>query len=359
LDFKAKPRKPKGHLNVRSAKALELKSIDVDIPLGVFTALTGVSGSGKSTFVEKILHRLWQERQGEDSSSHPEGHIEGWNQIERLDYIDSTPLGLTSRSDVGTYTEILTKIRDLYDQLSEAKTKGLKAGHFSFNTRQGMCKSCQGMGYRKVDLKFLPPVRLACSHCQGFRLNHVSLEVRFKGFTFGQILQKNAFELVSLFEHVPAVLKRLQALIDVGLGYLPLGFEVAHLSIGESQRLKLVPRLHRVGPKTLLIIDEPCKGLHPQDIDKLHQTLDKWIDKGASILCIEHQIRFISKCDWVIEMGPGSGEKGGQVIAQATPYDLLETDCPTAEQLLRYYQKSEGELPSTKVLGLPASIAEV
>ena len=341
LDFKKKPRKASAHLSIRAASSLELKSIDVDIPLGVFSSLTGVSGSGKSTLVEKVIYKLWKERQGQNFTHHPEGSVEGWDLIERLDYVDSTPLGLTSRSDVGTYTEILTKIRDLYGQLPEAKTKGLKPGHFSFNTRQGMCKSCQGMGYRKIDLKFLPPVKVPCKHCSGFRLNHVSLEVRFKGYHFGQVLQKNAQELIEIFGNVPTVAKRLQTMIDVGLGYLPLGFEVAHLSIGESQRLKLVPRLYRLQPKTLLILDEPCKGLHPQDIDRLHQTLDKWIDKGASILCIEHQVRFISKCDWVIEMGPGSGENGGQIVAQSTPFGLLETDCPTAQQLKRYHSSKD------------------
>lgn len=340
LDFKKSPRKPSGHLHLKKANVFELKNIDLDIPLGVFACLTGVSGSGKSTLVEKVLYHFWKERANKDYTQHPEGYIEGWNAIERFDYIDSTPLGLTSRSDVGTYTEILTKVRELYAQMPEAKTRGFKPGHFSFNTKHGMCKSCQGMGYRKVDLKFLPPVKIACTHCNGMRLNHVSLEIKFKGYTFGEILHKNAQELIELFENIPIVRKRLQALIDVGLGYLPLGFEVSHLSIGESQRLKLVPKLYRVQPRTLLIIDEPCKGLHPQDVDKLHATLDRWVDKGASILCVEHQIRFISKSDWVIEMGPGAGENGGFVIAQATPENLLTIDCPTGQQLSRYITKT-------------------
>lgn len=338
LRFKEKPILAKKNLHVRAARAFHLKNLNLDIPLGVLCAITGVSGSGKSTLLEHIILPIWQgRRRNSNIEMHRLGTLEGLGNFSHIDYIDSQPLGLTARSDVGSYIELLPKIRELYAQLPQAKALGLKPGRFSPNTKHGMCKTCHGMGYRSVELRFLPKVHLPCPACQGMRLNPVSLQITYQSLNFGQVLQKNAHELVILFEAFHPIVRRLKALIDVGLGYLPIGFEVALLSIGEGQRLKLASRLWRTRPCSLWLLDEPCKGLHPKDIEALQKTLENLLTLGHSVVCVEHQLSFISACDWVIELGPGAGIHGGKLVAQGTPKHLMKQSLGATGAQLHFF----------------------
>lgn len=348
LPFKEKPRISKSSLKIRQANAYELKQVDVDIPLHTLCAITGVSGSGKSTLIEQVLWPiLHQAPKGALSYSTNFGWVEGMNSIEQVCFIDAQPLGLTSRSDVGTYAQVLPKLRELLAQMPEAKVKGLKGGNFSPNVKKGMCRTCYGMGYQSVDLRFMPAVRVQCPSCQGMRLNPVSLEVRYSGLNFGQLLQLSIDELAELMSAQPAILRRLKPLQDVGLGYLSLGFEVAHLSIGESQRLKLAARLcaAKRGKHTLFLIDEPCKGLHPSDVAQLQKTLERLVDIGSSIVCIEHNLSFVAACDWMIEMGPGAGKAGGKVVSCGPPIEICNQQIGATGQQLHHFQ---GEKPLIK-----------
>lgn len=345
LEFKKKVREPTDFLEILGAKVFELKNIDVKIPLGVLAAVTGVSGSGKSTLVETVIANLSKmapkgRNPARKAFKHKYAQIVGLDKFDTVDYIDSEPLGLTSRSDVGSYIELQPKIRELFAKIPEAKSLGLKPGAFSPNTKSGMCTACHGHGFKTVDLRFLPPVELPCTNCQGLRLNPLSLSVQYKGYNFGQLLKKSAKELLGIIGAQIPIARRLQALVDVGLGYLPIGFETAHLSIGESQRLKLATRLGKMRKKTLFLLDEPCKGLGPSDIAKVQMCLNRLVDAGHSVLVIEHQVNFIASCDFLIEMGPGSGANGGMIVASGKPRELAQKSLgATGHYLKRYLEK--------------------
>lgn len=314
----------KGAIVISGATEHNLKNIDVDIPLGVFTCLTGVSGSGKSTLMQQVLlpaveKGLWTQ----DSVKLGQTQISGIHQIDKVLSIDQNPIGHTVRSDVGTYVDVLGRMREFFASLPLARTKGLQGKHFSYNHRRGMCTGCWGLGYRKVEMHFLPPVRVICEDCHGLRLNPASLEVVYNGKNFGQYLDCTVDEACQIFQNHPRIKRILDTLIAVGLGYLKLGQEMASLSGGEAQRIKLSRELaKRSTGKTLYLLDEPTTGLHSEDIKKLLVVLHKLVDKGNTVLVIEHNLDMIKNADYLIELGPEAGERGGKIIFQGTPEEI-------------------------------------
>lgn len=316
----------KEKINIRKATIHNLEKLSTDIPVGLLTCLTGVSGSGKSTLLNQVLHPAIQ--QGllkQDEVATPAYTVSGINHFDKMISIDQNPIGQTARSDVGTYVDALTKIREFFGSLPHAKTHGLTPSHFSYNHRKGMCTTCWGMGYKKVEMHFLPPVHVECDGCRGMRLNPLSLEVHYKGLNFGQILDTTVSEARILFENHKRITRILDTLIDVGLGYLKLGQEMATLSGGEAQRIKLSRELaKRSTGNTLYLLDEPTTGLHSDDIKKLMAVLQRLVDKGNSMVVIEHNIDFIRNADWIIDLGPDAGEHGGKVVTEGTPEDVAK-----------------------------------
>lgn len=302
-----------------------LKNLTIEIPIGVMTCLTGVSGSGKST----LMH------QGIKPAVAP--LIAKGEPFNKLIVIDQNPIGHTVRSDVGTYVEALNVLRDFYAALAGSRTRGLQPRHFSYNHRKGMCSNCWGLGYKKVEMLFLPSVKVVCEQCKGLRLNPVSLSVTYEGKNFGQLLEMTVDEARIFFELLPKAQRIFDTLISVGLGYLKLGQEMATLSGGEAQRMKLSRELARRGTgKTLYLLDEPTTGLHPDDIKKLLLLLHKLVDKGNTVVLIEHNLDMIRNCDHLIDLGPGAGEAGGQIVAQGTPEDVARNP----HSLTGFYLKS-------------------
>lgn len=326
-------RSAKGFLKILHANKHNLKNISVDIPLGVMTALSGVSGSGKSTLMhEVLLPALRQGLETCDSVSFESGSISGIDALNKVIAINQNPIGHTARSDVGTYVDLLTRMRELFSMLPASQIKGLQPRHFSCNQRKGMCTACWGMGYRRVEMYFLPPVRVVCQECKGLRLNPISLTIQYKGKNFGEYLNTTIEEARIAFEAHPRITRILDTLIAVGLGYLTLGQEMASLSGGEAQRIKLSKELgKRATGKTLYLLDEPTTGLHSDDISKLLALLHKLVDKGNSVLVIEHNLDLIRSADWVIELGPDAGDKGGELLCCGTPEELKKQPLsPTA-----------------------------
>jgi excinuclease ABC subunit A len=322
-----KKRRPltKGHLSIQNACAHNLKNVSVNIPVSAFTCLTGVSGSGKSTLLHKVLQPALE--MGLLTHSAIEipktGKVSGIEQFDKLIVIDQNPIGHTSRSDVCTYVDVLTRIREFFAALPAAKTKGLMPKHFSYNHRKGMCTNCWGMGYKKVEMHFLPPVKVKCDQCEGMRLNPLSLEVLYKDKNLGQYLQSTVEEARKTFENHPRITRILDTLISVGLGYLRLGQEMASLSGGEAQRIKLSRELaKRSTGSTLYLLDEPTTGLHQDDIKKLLSVLHRLVDKGNTVIVIEHNLELIKNADFVIDLGPGAGEAGGRLICSGTPEEI-------------------------------------
>lgn len=317
----------KGSIQIQKASKNNLKKIDVEIPIGAMTCLTGVSGSGKSTLLQQILQPAIEKYFALGEPVHIEGAIiTGLSHFDKMICIDQNPIGHTVRSDVGTYVDALTRIRDFFATLPEARTRGLQPKHFSYNHRRGMCSGCWGLGYRKVEMHFLPPVRVICEECHGMRLNPVSLEVLYKGKTFGQYLDMTVDEAKIIFEDHPRIVRILNTLIDVGLGYLKLGQEVASLSGGEAQRMKLSRELSkRATGKTLYLLDEPTTGLHNADIQKLLEVLHRLVNKGNTMVIIEHQLDMIQNADHIIDLGPEAGEKGGYVVFQGTLEEIKKS----------------------------------
>lgn len=307
----AKRRKPKEMFAFNGAKTHNLKNLDIEIPLGLLTCLTGVSGSGKST----LLH--------EEIRPRVQALLESGVPFDKMIIIDQDPVGHTVRSDVGTYVEVLPPLRIFYAGLAEARKKGLMPKHFSANHRKGMCSHCQGLGYKKVEMLFLPPVQVLCDQCKGMRLNPLSLEVSYQGKNFGQLLDTTVEEAAKLFEILPKASRIFQTLLSVGLGYLKLGQEVVTLSGGEAQRIKLSRELSkRSTGKTLYLLDEPTTGLHPDDIHKLLSVLQKLVDKGNTMIIIEHNLDVIKYADHIIDLGPEAGDEGGQLLIAGTPEEV-------------------------------------
>jgi excinuclease ABC subunit A len=317
-------RRPTIHpgLEIKKANLHNLKNLSLKIPSQVLTCITGVSGSGKSTLMQQIiLPALKLGILREDQI----GKVSGISNFDRLISIDQNPLGHTIRSNVGTYTDVLSRMREFFSQLPEAKVKGLQPKHFSSNHRRGMCTHCWGMGYKKIEMFFLPPVTVKCEECQGLRLNPVSLGVLYKGKNFGEYLSFTIQQARQIFEDHPRIVRILDTLIDVGLGYLKLGQETVTLSGGEAQRIKLSRELSkRSTGKTLYLLDEPTTGLHSEDIHVLLKVLHKLVDKGNTMVIIEHNLDMVKNADHVIDLGPGPGVLGGKIVASGTPEQIAK-----------------------------------
>ncbi|MBI2372176.1 MAG: excinuclease ABC subunit UvrA [Deltaproteobacteria bacterium] len=324
-------------LVLRGAAENNLKEITVRIPLGVITGVTGVSGSGKSTLVIDTLYRALahhfyraKERPGQFKA------IEGLEHVDKVIDIDQAPIGRTPRSNPATYTGVFTHIRDLFAQLPEARTRGYRPGRFSFNVKGGRCEACQGDGMIKIEMHFLPDVYVRCDVCQGRRYNRETLEVRYRGKNIAEVLDMTVAEALTLMENIPAIKQKLQTLYDVGLGYIALGQSATTLSGGEAQRIKLSKELSRRSTgRTLYILDEPTTGLHFDDIQKLLDVLNRLADQGNTIVIIEHNMDVIKTCDYLIDLGPEGGDRGGEVVAAGTPEEVARVPGSYTGQFLR------------------------
>ncbi len=325
-DSSASPQNDAGDLKVIGAKENNLKNIDVKIPLGRFVCVTGVSGSGKSSLVNDIIGKtLFQKfyRSKEIPGKHKA--IEGLGNLDKVVLVDQSPIGRTPRSNPATYTGAFNHIRALFSNLKEAKIRGYKQGRFSFNVKGGRCEACEGQGQNKIEMYFLPDVYVKCVECQGKRYNQETLEVKYQNRSIADILNMTVEDSLQFFEHIPAVKEKLKALNEVGLGYLELGQPAPSLSGGEAQRIKLAAELSKKSTgKTLYILDEPTTGLHPYDIENLLYVLKELVNKGNSVLTIEHNLDFIRSADWLIDLGPEGGEKGGYLIAEGTVSDIIK-----------------------------------
>lgn len=317
----------KKSIKIIGAKEFNLKNIDVEIPLGKFVCITGVSGSGKSTLIDDILGRAIAQKFYR-AKAMPGEHkkIEGMDNIDKVVRIDQTPIGRTPRSNPATYTGVFTHIRDLFASTPEAKMRGYKVGRFSFNVKGGRCEACQGDGFVKIEMHFLPDVYVQCDECQGKRYEKQTLEIHYKGKDISEVLKMTINEAYSFFRNIPAIKQKLAILRDVGLGYLQLGQPATTLSGGEAQRIKLATELSkRATGKTLYILDEPTTGLHFDDVKKLLDVLNRLVDTGNTVLVIEHNLDIIKSSDWIIDLGPEGGDKGGEVVAKGTPRDVAKT----------------------------------
>jgi len=331
------PTEEKGWLEILGAKENNLQNIDVRIPLGTLTCVTGVSGSGKSTFVDDILRRaLFRKFYG--SKERPGEHrtLKGYESLDKVIVIDQTPIGRTPRSNPATYTGMFNHIRDLFAKLPAAKVRGYEPGRFSFNVKGGRCEKCEGDGILKIEMNFLPAVYVTCEACNGKRYNRETLEIAYKGKNIADVLDMTVDEGVDFFRAVPKIADPLQTLAEVGLGYLRLGQQATTLSGGEAQRVKLATELSRKATgRTLYILDEPTTGLHFHDVAKLLEVLFRLRDTGNTLVIIEHNLDVIKTADWVIDLGPEGGSGGGKIVAEGTP----ETVCKNpASHTGRYLQ---------------------
>ncbi|MDE2143627.1 MAG: excinuclease ABC subunit UvrA, partial [Elusimicrobia bacterium] len=321
----SKGRKPKDWLKIRGAKQFNLKNIDVDIPLGEFVCVTGVSGSGKSTLVHEIVYKsLAKELHGAKDDPGQHKSISGIEHIDKVIVVDQTPIGRTPRSNPATYTGLWGPVRDLFAMLPAAKARGYKPGRFSFNVKGGRCENCEGDGMLQISMQFLPDVYVPCDECKGARFNEETLTVRYKGKNIAEVLAMSVSEAaVFLSAHAPMV-RVLKTLEDVGLGYVGLGQSATTLSGGEAQRVKLATELSRRGTgRTLYILDEPTTGLHFADVAKLLEVLHRLTDQGNTVLVIEHNTDVMRSADWLIDLGPDGGDKGGRLVAAGRPGDLM------------------------------------
>jgi excinuclease ABC subunit A len=325
------------NIEIKGAKAFNLKNIDVKVPLGKLVAITGVSGSGKSTLITDILSKSLA-RYFYRAKDLPAEHktINGLENLDKVITIDQTPIGRTPRSNPATYTGVFTYIRDLFTQVPEAKIKGYDAGRFSFNVKGGRCEECGGDGLIKIEMQFLPDVYVECSECKGRRYNKKTLEIHYRGKNIADILDMTVTEAREFFHDTPILKEKLTVLEEVGLGYLTLGQPATTLSGGEAQRIKLATELSRYATgKTLYILDEPTTGLHFDDIKRLLQILNKLVDKGNSVLIIEHNLDVVKNCDWIIDLGPEGGALGGYLVAEGTPQDVMKEKKSITGQYLK------------------------
>jgi len=333
-----KRRKANGKtLVVRGAQANNLKDIDVEIPLGTFVAISGVSGSGKSSLITDILSRkVAQHFYRAKERPGPHRAVEGLEHLDKAIDIDQSPIGRTPRSNPATYTGMFTHIRDLFASLPEAKMRGYKAGRFSFNVKGGRCEACQGDGIIQIEMQFLPDVYVPCEVCHGTRYSREVQEVKFRGHSISDVLEMTVDEALDVFENVPAIKTKLRTLHDVGLGYIRLGQPATQLSGGEAQRVKLSAELSRRDTgRTLYLLDEPTTGLHYADVERLLAVLHRLVDHGNTVVVIEHNLDVLKTADWLIDLGPEGGEKGGYVIAEGTPEQLAANAKSATGQYLR------------------------
>ena len=328
-----------GTLKVLGATENNLKNIDVEIPLGTLTCVTGVSGSGKSSLVEQVINRTLlcklnraRTRPGQCRA------IEGISHLDKVIDIDQSPIGRTPRSNPATYTGLFNDIRDLFASTSDAKVRGYGPGRFSFNVKGGRCEACNGDGLVKIEMHFLSDVYVPCEVCRGQRYNRETLEVQYKGKNISQVLDMTAEEAVDFFENLPKIRHKAQTLVDVGLGYVKLGQSSTTLSGGEAQRVKLATELSRASTgKTIYILDEPTTGLHAADVHKLIDVLQQLVDAGNTVLVIEHNLDVIKTADHIIDLGPEGGDMGGHIVAQGTPEEVAQVQGSYTGQYLKRY----------------------
>ncbi len=322
-----RPADPDRQLTVRQASAHNLADIDVDVPLGCFVAVTGVSGSGKSTLVNDVLHASLQRHiSGARVAPGKHKRLEGLEHVDKVACIDQAPIGRTPRSNPATYTGVFDHIRKLFAATSEARVRGYTPGRFSFNVKGGRCEACGGEGQITIDMQFLPDIHVPCEVCHGARYNAETLEVRYRGHTIADVLDLTVDGAFELFANVPGIARHLETLADVGLGYVRLGQPATTLSGGEAQRVKLASELRkRATGSTLYILDEPTTGLHMDDVNKLLGVLHRLVDKGNTVVIIEHDLDVIKTADWIVDLGPEGGAQGGRVVAAGTPEDVAAT----------------------------------
>ena len=338
IKYSKERRKGSGEkLSLTGATGNNLKNVDFEISLGTLTSITGVSGSGKSTLIHDTLFPILNQHFfNSRTEPYPYTKIEGLKLIDKVIEVDQSPIGRTPRSNPATYTGVFTDIRDLFSQMPEAKIRGYKTGRFSFNVKGGRCETCEGAGLRLIEMEFLPDVYVPCETCKGKRYNRETLEVRFKGKSISDVLDMTVEEAVSFFENQPRILRKIQTLSEVGLGYISLGQHATTLSGGEAQRVKLATELSkRDTGKTLYILDEPTTGLHFQDISHLLDVLQKLVDKGNTVLVIEHNMDVIKSSDYIIDLGPEGGEKGGMIIAKGTPEEVSKNPASYTGKFLK------------------------
>jgi excinuclease ABC subunit A len=322
---------------IEGAAEHNLKGIDVHIPLGKFVCITGVSGSGKSTLLVEILfRRLAQVLQ--QSRDKPGRHdaVLGVENIDKAINIDQSPIGRTPRSNPATYTNVLTYIRELFAELPESRVRGYAPGRFSFNVKGGRCEACQGQGTVRIEMQFLPDIYIACDVCKGTRYNRETLQVRYKGKNIAEVLDTTVEEAMEFFGSIPRIKRKLKTLYNVGLGYIKLGQPAPTLSGGEAQRVKLSRELSRKATgRTLYVLDEPSVGLHAADVDKLLKVLNRLVDRGNTVVIIEHHPDIIKVADWIIDLGPEGGDAGGEIVAEGTPEQVAEVEKSYTGQLLK------------------------
>ncbi len=333
IPWQSAPRKGSGKkLVLRGAKGNNLRDVTLTLPLGKLVCVSGVSGSGKSSLVNGTLQPILSQKfYRSHTAPLPYGKIEGLENIDKVVTVDQSPLGKSPRSNPATYTGVFTAIRDLYASLSEAKIRGYRPGRFSFNVAGGRCETCMGNGYKTIEMNFLPDVLVPCETCGGKRYNRETLEVRFKGKSIADVLDMTINQAVEFFAGIPSIINKIKVLQDIGLGYIKLGQPSSTLSGGENQRVKLATELSRRDTgNTLFILDEPTTGLHFDDIRVLLNVLNRLVDKGNTVLVIEHNLDVVCSADHIIDMGPGGGKNGGYIIATGTPLQIAKSDSPTA-----------------------------
>jgi excinuclease ABC subunit A len=333
-----------GWIAVRGASLHNLKSVDARVPLGAFTAVTGVSGSGKSTLVHDILARAVRRYLNRSGARGDESEgVSGLRAIGQLVEVDQAPIGRSPRSTPATATGVFSEIRRVFAKTRQAKIRGYRSSRFSFNAKGGRCEACWGLGQRKIPMHFLPDLYVTCDECNGKRFNRQTLEVLFKGLSIGDVLERRVDECRQIFDAVPKVSHGLDALHDVGLGYLTLGQSSTTLSGGEAQRIKLAAELSRpASGHVLYILDEPTTGLHFADIERLLGILHRLSDLGHTIVVIEHQLDVIASADWVIDLGPGGGDAGGRVLAMGPPIEIAGTAGSHTGRALRGWVPAAG-----------------
>jgi len=330
-------RMPKGKITIVNAREHNLKNLTVDIPLGVFICISGVSGSGKSTLINETLYRGLMQRIYK--SKEPAGLMDdiiGFEKLDKVINIDQSPIGRTPRSNPATYTGVFTFIRELFSQLPQSRMRGYKPGRFSFNVKGGRCEACEGDGFIRIEMQFMPDVYVECEVCRGKRFNRETLEIEYKGYSIADVLSMTINQAHNFFENIPNIRHKLETLIDVGLGYLELGQSATTLSGGEAQRIKLSRELsrHDTG-RTLYILDEPTTGLHFDDVAKLLAVLNRLVEKGNTVIVIEHNLDVIKSADYCIDLGPEGGDKGGEIVAVGTPEELAQNEHSYTGQYLK------------------------
>lgn len=333
LPVRREPRLGNGKsIVLQGATGHNLKDVTLEVPLGKFVCVAGVSGSGKSSLVNGTLQPIISNKfYRSNDTPLPYKSISGLEHIDKVVTVDQSPLGRTPRSNPATYTGVFTLIRDLFASLPEAKIRGYKPGRFSFNVSGGRCEKCSGNGYKTIEMNFLPDVLVPCEECGGKRYNRETLEVRFKGKSIADVLDMTINQAVEFFSSVPSILRKIKVLQEIGLGYIKLGQPSSTLSGGENQRVKLANELaKRDTGNTLFILDEPTTGLHFDDIRVLLNVLDRLVDKGNTVLVIEHNIDVICAADHIIDMGPGGGKHGGEIVATGSTAEIAAGNSPTA-----------------------------